>query len=108
VLEVPHKRRMNKLGIEGTYRLLSRLAASCRYDRVNPDAKDRAYSFAVHSPRIILRTDWLATNQIVLQYSHWFTSYLTYVPVGDPPIQMNDASHPPDTDIISLWASMWW
>ncbi len=103
-----YRRAMWKLGAEGTYSLLSWLAVSCRYDQVHPDAGDRAYSFAVLSPKIILRTDWLATNQIVLQYARWFTGYLTYVPVGDPPVQVNDAAHPPDTDTFTLSASMWW
>lgn len=99
-------RTRTKFGIEGTYSLLSWLAVSCRYDQVNPDTDYRSYSFAVLSPRIILRTDWLATNQIVLQYSHWFDGYLTTVRVGDPPVE--DVSVRPDTDMVSLSASMWW
>lgn len=101
-------RLMMKFGGEGTYSLLSWLAASLRYDQVHPDAEYRAYSFAVLSPRIILRTDWLATNQVVLQYSRWFPGYLTYVPVGDPPVQVNDADHPVDSDTLSLSVNMWW
>ena len=101
-----YSRTMTKFGIEGTYSLLSWLAVSTRYDRVDPDVDYRAYSFAVLSPRVILRTDWLATNQIVLQYSHWFDGYRTTVRVGDPPVE--DISVVPDSNMVSLSASMWW
>jgi hypothetical protein len=101
-----HKRTMSKFGLEATYSLLAWLAASCRYDQVNPDIDDHIYSFAVLSPRIILRTDWVATNQIVLQYSHWFNGARTTVRVGDPPVE--DVTVVPDTDMVSLSASMWW
>jgi hypothetical protein len=102
----PHKRTMDKFGLEATYSLLPWLAASCRYDQVNPDASDRAYSFAVLSPRLIFRTDWQATNQVVLQYSHWFDGSHTTVRVGDPPVE--DVSVVPDANMLSLSASMWW
>jgi hypothetical protein len=60
----------------------------------------------VLSPRIILRTDWLATNQIVLQYSHWFDGKLTTVRTGYPPVE--DSSIVPDSNMLSLSANMWW
>jgi hypothetical protein len=101
-----HSRLMTKFGFEATYSLLSWLAASTRYDRVDPDADYRSYSFAVLSPRIILRTDWMATNQVVLQYSHWFNGGLTTVRTGYPPVA--DISVVPDSDMFSISASMWW
>ena len=33
---------------------------------------DKRYSFSVLSPRIIFHTGWQSTDQLVLQYSHWF------------------------------------
>jgi hypothetical protein len=101
-----HTRTMTKFGIEGTYSLLSWLAVSTRYDRVDPDADYRVYSFSVLSPRVIFRTDWLATNQVVLQYSHWFDGGLTTVRVGYPPVA--DPSVVPDANMVSLSANMWW
>jgi len=97
---------MWKLGGEVTYSLLPWLAVSGRYDRVVPDTQDPFFTFAVVSPRIILRTDWQATDQIVLQYSHWFDGAGTLIRVGDPP--MENANFVPDKDMISLSASMWW
>jgi hypothetical protein len=48
----------------------------------------------------------MATDQIVLQYSHWFNGADTLVRVGDPPRE--DIRTVPDTNMISLSASMWW
>ena len=99
-------RTMRKLGLETTYSLLSWLALSGRYDNVTPNGDNNRYSFAVVSPRIILRTDWQATDQVVLQYSHWFNGSLTTVRAGDPP--MENINIAPDEDMLSLSASMWW
>jgi hypothetical protein len=95
-----------KWGVEATYSLLSWLAASARYDQVVPNADEQRYSFAVVSPRVIFRTDWQATNQVVLQYSHWFNGSLTTVRTGYPPRE--DVTAIPDEDMVSLSASMWW
>jgi len=95
-----------KVGLEATYSLLPWLATSLRYDRVDPLTDDAHYSFAVVSPRVILRTDWQATDQIVIQYSHWFNGSNTLVRTGDPP--MVDPTQIPDGDMLSISASMWW
>ena len=89
-----------------TYSLLSWLALSGRFDHVDPDTQDLKYSFSVVSPRVILRTDWMATDQIVLQYSHWFNGANTLIRVGDPPLE--NINWLPDKDMVSLSASMWW
>jgi hypothetical protein len=95
-----------KFGAEGTYSLLSWLALSARYDQVNPDSDNSRKSFAVLSPRVILRTGWQARDQVVLQYSHWFNGSLTTVRGGYPPRE--DITIVPDDDMISLSANMWW
>jgi hypothetical protein len=95
-----------KVGIEATYSLLPWLAGSLRYDRVDPLTDDAHYSFAVVSPRVILRTDWQATDQVVIQYSHWFNGSNTLVRTGDPPAP--DPAQVPDGDMVSISASMWW
>jgi len=105
-----------KAGGEVTYSVLPWLAFSGRYDKVVPDTDTKgqppvvppgtSYGFAVVSPRIILRSDWQATDQIVIQYSHWFNGANTLIRVGDPP--MENISWVPDKDMISLSASMWW
>ncbi len=95
-----------KFGAEATYSLLSWLAASLRYDYVAPNVDANEYSFTVISPRIILRSSWLATDQLVLQYSHWFNGSLTTVRAGEPPV--DNPAVVPDVDVLSLSASMWW
>jgi hypothetical protein len=104
--EAYYTRTMYKFGAETTYSLLSWLAVSARFDQVVPDKAFSSYSFGVLSPRIILRTDWLATDQIVLQYSHWFDGNLTTVRVGYPPVA--DERVVPDSNMVSLSANMWW
>jgi hypothetical protein len=95
-----------KNGLEVTYSLLPWLATSLRYDRVEPLTDDAHYSFAVVSPRVILRTDWQATDQVVIQYSHWLNGSNTLVRTGDPPVP--NPGQIPDGDMISISASMWW
>jgi hypothetical protein len=95
-----------KFGVEGTYSLLSWLAASLRFDQVNPMTKDSDLSFSEISPRLIFHSDWQSTDQIVLQYTHWFYGSLTPVRGGEPP--MYDFTTYPDPDTLSISASMWW
>lgn len=95
-----------KYGVEASYSLLSWFALSTRYDQVQPNSDNGRYSFAVISPRLIFRTDWQSTDQIVLQYSHWMNGSQTLVRTGYPPHE--DPAASPDTDMISLAASMWW
>jgi hypothetical protein len=108
-----------KYGAEASYSLLSWLAVSLRYDKVMPQRtmgplppgttglnNDDRYSFSVLAPRIIFRSDWAATDQIVLQYSHWFDGDLTAIRTGAPP--QEDYHVVPDKDVLSLSASMWW
>jgi hypothetical protein len=95
-----------KFGTEATYGLLPWLAVSGRFDYVAPNVDNARYSFAVLSPRIILRTGWTATDQVVLQYSHWIDGSYTTVRTGAPPVDSIGVF--PDTNVISLAASMWW
>lgn len=95
-----------KYGAEAAYSLLSWFAVSTRYDRVMPNSDNDRYSFAVVSPRLIFRTDWQSSDQLVLQYSHWINGSQTIVRTGYPP--KDDVTASPDTDMISLTATMWW
>jgi hypothetical protein len=102
-----------KVGALATYSFLPWLAATMRYDQVHPDVQDMSYSFSVISPAIIFRSDWQATNQVVLQYSHWFNGGNTLVRVGDPPMETfaiptGSTQSIADVNVISLSATMWW
>lgn len=117
-----------KFGAEGTYSLLPWLAVSMRFDNVSPGAavalggqpgveaavaatggvppEESDFAFQVYSPRIILRTDWQARDQVVLQYSHWENGRFTTVRNGYPAVE--DISIVPDPDVVSISANMWW
>jgi hypothetical protein len=95
-----------KYGVEATYSLLPWLAVSARYDQVMPDTSDSRYTFAILSPQIIFRTGWTATDQVVLQYSHWFDGGLTTVRTGDPPV--DSPLTVPDSDMLSIAGRIWW
>jgi len=95
-----------KRGLEATYSLLSWFAASARFDQVDPNMDETRESFIIVSPRLIFRTDWQATNQVVLQYSRFINGSLTTVQTGYPP--RDDVSAVPDENVVSLSASMWW
>jgi hypothetical protein len=95
-----------KLGGEASYSLLSWLAASVRVDQVHPNLNETRYSFVSIAPRVIFRTDWQATDQLVLQYARFVHGALTTTRTGAPPEV--DPFVKPDADVISLAASMWW
>ena len=95
-----------KAGFEGTVQLPALAGGFAAIRQGHARHPGRSYGFAVVSPRVILRTDWQATDQIVLQYSHWFNGGRTLIRVGDPPVE--NINWVPDKDMISLSASMWW
>jgi len=95
-----------KFGAEGTYSLLSWLAASARVDHVQNNVSDSKQDFTVISPRLIFRSKWQAHDQVVLQYSHWVDGSGVVVRDGYPS-KPNPSLHP-DKDMISLAATMWW
>jgi hypothetical protein len=95
-----------KYGGELSYSMLSWLALSTRYDRVVADTDNDSKTFAVVSPKLILRSDYNSQDQITLQYSHWFYGSGVNVRTGYP--AREDASIVPDADTFSLTASMWW
>ena len=96
-----------KFGAMGSYSLLPWLAATVRYDRVQPNANDSSSAFAVVSPALIFRTGWQAHDQVALQYSHWFDGVNTNVLSPNYPFVENH-SIVPDKDMVSLTASFWW
>jgi hypothetical protein len=96
-------RTLYKLGAEVTYRGLSWLALSGRYDHVAPNSNDTQESFDVISPKLILRSDWNSNEQVTLSYTRWFYGAHTH---GEAP---NDYSHEElDNQMFALSFGMWW
>lgn len=61
-----------KAGGEVTYLPLPWLGLGGRFDLVAPNLDDPTQSFSVASPRLVLRTSFVAHEQILLQYSRYF------------------------------------
>ena len=81
--------------------MLSWLGASMRFDSVQPNMKDNTQSFTVLSPKLIIRTEFVTHEQVVLQYS----GYLNKQNVA--PAWPN-VGYPPDEHVVAVTGSMWW
>jgi hypothetical protein len=66
-------RKKLKAGLEATYLPLEWLGFGFRADNVRPNLDNADESFAVFSPRVIIRTQFVTHEQIMLQYSRYFT-----------------------------------
>lgn len=92
-----------KLGGEATYTPLSWLGISARYDVVQPDMDDNTRSFHVISPKIILRSEFVSHEQIVLSYSRYI-----YGSNVEPVWPYSEEGLRPDKDVVMISAVMWW
>jgi hypothetical protein len=95
------KRTLFKWGLEGGWTPLSWLALSLRYDRVILDVKDDANSFRVISPRISLRTHFIADGEIFLQWS--FYSYGARVQLRPGQVALETQ---PDSNALKIQAQL--
>lgn len=95
------KREMLKWGAELGYTPLSWLAVALRYDRVVLDVKDDANSFRVISPRISLRTHWLADAEIFLQWSYYTYGARVQLRPGQVALETQ-----PDSNAFKIQAQM--
>lgn len=90
-----------KWGADALYTPLSWLGAGLRYDLVSPDMSDGSVAFSVLSPRLVLRTEFLAKEQVTLQYVRYF--HRSNVVAAWP-----NAGAVPDGSALLLMATMWW
>ena len=109
-----------KYGTDIIYSPWSVVAAGMRLDVVHPNRKDPSQNFEVISPKLIFRSQFVTHEMIVLQYSHYFygsaytdpfmQDYVMPWPYGKyGTLNLSNLnSNPPDKDVISLYASMWW
>jgi hypothetical protein len=91
-----------KYGAEAVYTLIDELGVGLRYDLVQPDLRDRDESFAVLSPKLILRTAFLTHERVILQYSRYFLGSEAYAAF---PFEELDRA---DRDVFMIAATMWW
>ena len=92
-----------KWGADATYLFLSFLGAGLRFDRVQPNLDDSTYAFSVISPKIVLRSEFVTHEQVLLQYSHYING--DHVAGG---YRAQTIAGEPDKDVFTLAASMWW
>jgi hypothetical protein len=90
-----------KWGVEGSWWALSWLAVSLRYDRVILDTKDDANAFRVISPRLSLRTHWLADGELFFQYSRYSYGARAQLRPGQVALETQ-----PDTDVFKIQAQL--
>jgi hypothetical protein len=95
------KRTLFKWGAELGWTPLSWLGIALRYDRVILDVKDDADSFRVISPRVSLRTHWLADAEIFLQWSYY--TYGARVQLRPGQVALETV---PDSNVLKLQAQM--
>ncbi|MBV9948023.1 MAG: hypothetical protein JOZ69_14305, partial [Myxococcales bacterium] len=102
-------KKMFKYGTEVTYSILPWLALSGRIDHVVPDARDMQQSFAVFSPKLIFRNDWQGSwrgGTLTLQYAAYVLG--DHVVVNGDTRLMNNPSGRPDTQLLSIAATLGW
>jgi hypothetical protein len=91
-----------KYGADLIYSPLPVLAFGARYDLVQPDLKDSKQSFSIVSPKVILRTSFVAHEAITFQYSHYFLGSKVR-----PDFPYTDLPRA-DPNVFMISASMWW
>jgi hypothetical protein len=90
-----------KMGVEATYLPLKWLGLSGRFDLVEPNLSDDTQTFYALSPKLLFRTEFLAHEQIVVGYTHYFNgSSVT-------PTYPNQMLRP-DRNVLQLSAMLWW
>jgi hypothetical protein len=90
-----------KWGAEATYTPLGFLGLGVRFDRVQPDLDDNTVAFSAISPRILLRSEFVTHEQVLLQFTHYF--YGENVSPSWPAEGLA-----PDEDSFLISAIMWW
>jgi hypothetical protein len=90
-----------KWGIEPSYKVLSKLKVSARFDRVIMDVYDSENSFRVLSPRITFPlAKW---GELFFMYSHYWYGDKVHLRPGQVPLETE-----PDTDVFKLQAQVVW
>jgi hypothetical protein len=90
-----------KWGAEATYTPLGFLGLGARFDRVQPDLANNTLAFSALSARVILRSEFVTHEQVILQYTRYINgdSVAPAYPAG---------ALPPDENAFMVAAIMWW
>jgi hypothetical protein len=93
--------QMFKWGMELNAWPLSWLGASVRYDRVIPDIHDDPSAFRIISPRLTLRTHWIADAMLYVQWSHYIYGERVALRQGQIPLEVV-----PDNNMLKIQAQL--
>lgn len=95
------RRMYLKWGLEPSYKVLSKLYLSARFDRVILDLYDSENSFRILSPRITFPLDtW---GELFFMYSHYWYGDKVRLRPGQVPLETM-----PDSDVFKLQAQVVW
>lgn len=97
---------MLKYGAEGVYSFSKYVAGALRIDHVMPDLSEQQRSFAVISPKIILRSDWVTRESLTLHYAYYAMGEDVRVE-GDTRV-VNITSASPDRHLVAMYGTIWW
>lgn len=97
---------MLKYGAEGVYSFSKHVASSLRIDHVHPDLDAPGRSFAVFSPKVIVRSGWVTRESLTLQYAYYALGDDVRVE-GDNRL-VNITSSNPDRHLVALYGTIWW
>lgn len=98
-----------KSGLDVLYTPLPVIGFGGRVDLVQPDLDNSRKSFTVLSPRIVLRTNYVTHEQVIIQYQRYLYNDETALPF---PFEGPGATFPAmgyrDKGVLTISATMWW
>jgi hypothetical protein len=95
-----------KYGADILYTPLPWFAVGGRFDHVQPDLDAKmggdTLNFAVFSPRVVFRTQFVTHEAVTVMYQHYFLGSAAY------PIYPYQWVPKADADLVSIAGTMWW
>jgi hypothetical protein len=88
--------RKFKYGADLQFAALPWLTAAVRFDRVLPNQRIPEQSFAILSPRLVFKSNWVTRESISVQYSRYFYAQRTCA--GFPLVTPSDGTFQPGQD----------
>ncbi len=101
-----------KWGGDAIFNMISWMGVGVRGDVVQPSNLDSGQTFAVLSPKVLFRSQFLSHEEITLQYSRYFygSNVAPQPPYGTAPTTAGGrfSGYPPDANVFGMKATMWW
>ena len=104
--ETPAHRNMLKVGAEGVYSLSEYVVLALRLDEVRPDLAVAGRSFAIVTPKLILRSGWLTRESLTVQYSYYGLGRDVRVEGDRRLVSLTSATA--DRQLVAIYGTLWW